>query len=95
MFMLCLCYVYQMRYLLVLHVLFLTLSFEVEVVEESSPLSPLRDVPPNSFGQNTAEAVPNTLYYRSTEGKSHKRPTLEVLRMGYLPSQAADEVCWQ
>lgn len=59
--------------------------FEIEDVEEphlthvSAPTDP--NVTISSFGYNTAEAVPMTVYYRKS-GEGSTRPTLDDLRQG-------------
>ena len=54
------------------------------VAGDQQPSSPPRhDTTITSFGYNTAEAVPMTVYYRNEEeegGRSKTRPTLDYLR---------------
>ena len=54
------------------------------VAGDQQPSSPPRhDTTITSFGYNTAEAVPMTMYYRNEEeegGRSKTRPTLDYLR---------------
>lgn len=73
--------------------------FEIEDVEEphlthtSVPTDP--NVTISSFGYNTAEAVPMTVYYRKS-GEGSSRPTLDDLRHGRVEKQVqlqASGVC--
>ena len=55
--------------------------FEIEDVDElntslATPLSPV------ALDYSTAEAIPNTVYYRSTGQEGKARPSLEALRLG-------------
>ena len=67
----------------------LSLRFEIEDVEETDgqshdnqqSLTGQADITVTSFGYNTAEAVPMTVYYRhSAENEGKPRPSLDYLR---------------
>ena len=77
--------------------------FEVEDVEEHQPTDPQHsltspaDITVTSFGYNTAEALPMTVYYRHTvEDEGRHRPTLDNLHEGrgqlQLPAKSSLEV---
>ena len=76
-----------------------TYRFEIEDVEESPVTTdPQRSLTSNAdvtFGYNTAEALPMTVYYRhATEDEGRPRPSLEYLREGRveLPIPGEGEV---
>lgn len=65
---------------------------------EDSPLSPTvapADQTVSSLAYHTAEAIPNTVYYRNEENEGQSRPSLDTLRMGagnlLLPSNTEDQ----
>ena len=69
--------------------------FEIEDVEEPHLVhttSALADpnVTISSFGYNTAEAVPMTVYYRKS-GEGSSRPTLDDLRQGRAEKPPQEE----
>ena len=76
-----------------------THRFEIEDVEESpATTDPQRSLTSNAdvtFGYNTAEALPMTVYYRhATEDDGRPRPSLEYLREGRvelpIPGEGAE-----
>ena len=47
---------------------------------------------PVALDYNTSEAIPNTVYYRSTGQEGKARPSLEALRLGKPTLNEQDQV---